>query len=133
MNIYLAGAMDKVPPEFAITWRQAAKKTLIDHGHMVFDPTVGKDLWDDDVHTKAYTPTMIVNSDLAMIKKSDIIIAEISRENIPYHGTSMELVYSYQWGKDIYVWGGCKSYWVRYHATQIFDKLEDILTHILYD
>lgn len=131
-TIYLAGAIDKVPPEFATVWRKAASKALRDAGFTVLDPTEGKDLFAPGVNTTVYTPEQIVESDLAAIKKADVILAEISRKDIPYHGTSMELAYAHQWGKLIYVWGGCKSYWIRYHATHIFDKMEDGLEHLLY-
>jgi len=130
-TIYLAGAIDKVPPEFATTWRQAATKVL-EGRYRILDPTAGKDLFLPNVNTDYYTPAQIVESDLAAIKKSDIILAEISRTNIPYHGTSIEISYAHQWGKSIYVWGGCQSYWIRYHATQIFDELADALEHLLY-
>jgi nucleoside 2-deoxyribosyltransferase len=129
--IYLAGAIDKVPPEFATTWRQAATKVL-EGRYVIFDPTAGKDLFLPGINIDYYTPAQIVEADLAAIKKADIILAEISRKDIPYHGTSMELAYGHQWGKTIYVWGGCHSYWVRYHATQIFDELADALEHLLY-
>ena len=132
LTIYLAGAMDKVPPEFAITWRLGAKTALTEAGHKVYDPTADKDLWNYECHTRLYTPGHIVKSDLSMISKSDIILAEISRRDIPYHGTSMELVYAKQWQKRVYVWGGCKSYWVRYHADKIFETMEDAVSYILY-
>ncbi len=130
-TIYLAGAIDKVPPEFATTWRQKAKEVLSEQ-YRVLDPTFGKDLFMPGANSVVYEPREIVEPDLAAIRSSDIILAEISRKDIPYHGTSMEIAYSYQWGKRIYVWGGCKSYWVRYHATQIFKTLEDALEHLLY-
>ncbi len=130
-TIYLAGAIDKVPPEFATTWRRAATKAL-EHKYRILDPTAGKDLFAPGVNTDVYTPAQIVESDLAAIKRAHIILAEISRKDIPYHGTSMELVYGRQWGKTIYVWGGCRSYWVRYHATQIFKDMEGALVHLLY-
>jgi nucleoside 2-deoxyribosyltransferase len=130
-TIYLAGAIDKVPPEFATTWRRAATRAL-EHKYKILDPTAGKDLFAPGVNTDVYTPAQIVESDLAAIKKTDIVLAEISRKDIPYHGTSMELAYAYQWQKIVYVWGGCRSYWVRYHATQIFDELADALEHLIY-
>ena len=131
-TVYLAGAMHHVPPEFATTWRIAAREVLLKAGFKVLDPTGGKDLLDPKVHTTRYTPEQIVENDLKMIKKADIVLAEVSRTDIPYHGTSMEIAYAHRWGKVIYVWGGSKSYWIRYHATQIFERFEDALQHMLY-
>jgi len=129
-TVYLAGAIHHVPPEFALEWRRQATEALKRY-YRILDPTADKDLYQPDVSVSVYTPEQIVTSDLKMIKKADIILAEISRTDLPYHGTSMELSYAYQWGKTIYVWGGCQSYWVRYHATQIFDNLADALSHLL--
>ena len=129
--IYLAGAIDKVPPEFALTWRKQATEALQDK-YKILDPTADKDLYLPGVNTDYFTPQQIVDADLTAIMSSDIILAEISRKDIPYHGTSMELAYAYNWKKTIYVWGGCRSYWIRYHATQIFDGLADAIEHLYY-
>ena len=130
-TIYLAGAIHHVPPEFATTWRRAVTQALSDRFN-ILDPTADKDLYDPDINTKVFTPEQIVTADLDMIFRADTILAEMSRTDIPYHGTSMELAYAYNWKKQIIVWGGCQSYWVRYHATKIFDQMEDALTYILY-
>lgn len=130
-GIYLAGAIDKVSAEFALGWRREATEALQDR-YKIFDPTADKDLFQPDVNTTLYTPEHIVETDLDMIGQADIILAEMSRKDVPYHGTSMELVYGQFWGKRIYVWGGCQSYWVRYHATQIFEGLADAIDHIYY-
>lgn len=129
-TIYLAGAIDNVPPEFATTWRRKATKAL-EHKYNIIDPTVGKDLFAPGVSTDVYTPAQIVESDLAAIKRADIILAEVSRTDIPYHGTSIEVAYAYRWGKTIYVWGGCRSYWIRYHATEIFEFVVDAIRYLL--
>lgn len=129
--IYLAGAIDKVSPEFALTWRRQATEALQDK-YIILDPTADKDLFQPGISTNYYTPAEIITADLTMIKKADIVLAEISRRDVPYHGTSMEIVYAHNWGKTIYVWGGCQSYWVCYHATQIFDSLGDVVEHLYY-
>ncbi len=130
-TIYLAGAIDKVPPEFATTWRQAATRAL-EQKYRILDPTAGKDLFAPGVNTHICTPKQIVEPDLAAIDMSNIILAEVSRTDIPYHGTSCEIFYGYRSGKIVIVWGGCRSYWIRYHSTKIFDELADALEHLLY-
>jgi nucleoside 2-deoxyribosyltransferase len=126
---YLGGAIDKVDPEFSIGWRKKATAVL-EPLYKIIDPTAGKDLYAPGVNTDVYTPAQIVETDLDAIRKSDILLVEISRDDIPYHGTSMEIVYGRLWGKDIIVWGGCRSYWVRYHADHIFDTLEEAVEYI---
>lgn len=131
-TVYLGGAIDKVPPEFALGWRKEATKVLKEHGFAILDPTAGKDLYAPTANISSFTPEYIVTTDLTMIETSDILLIEISRKDVPYHGTSMEIVYAYQWGKKIFVWGGSMSYWVRYHADQVFITMEDALDHIVY-
>jgi len=128
--VYLAGAIDKVSPDFALSWRKAAKERLIAAGYQVLDPTDDKNLFSGTANTTDFTPADIVETDLNMIDRADIVLAEISRTDIPYHGTSMELVYAMQAGKLVIVWGGCRSYWVRYHADCIFGVLEDALLYL---
>ncbi len=129
-KIYLAGAIHHVPPEFAIEWRRQATEALISK-YDILDPTKDKDLFKPDVNVSVYTPKEIVETDLRMIDSVDILLAEVSRTDIPYHGTSMEIYHASQ-SMPVYVWGGCQSYWVRHFATQIFDTLADALEHLLY-
>lgn len=127
MKIYLAGAIDHVSPEFALNWRKQATEVLKQAGYEVLDPTASKDLFDPEANTNRYTPKYIVETDKAMIDQADILLAEISKSNIPYIGTSMEILYAWERGKRVIVWGGSKSYWIRYHASLIFDDLESVL------
>ena len=130
-TIYLAGAMHHVEPGFALAWRGMATK-ILQHRYEILDPTANKDLYAPDVHTLQYLPEEIVHADLAMIDQADIILAEVSRTNVPYHGTSIEIATAYRNGKVVYVWGGCQSYWIRYYSTQVFADLNAALDHLLY-
>lgn len=130
MIVYLAGAIDHVPPSFAVKWRQDATSRLEAIGYEVLDPTEGKDLYHPAVNTDLYTPKQIVESDKAMIDRADILLVEMSRKDIPYVGTSMEILYAWERGKEIIVWGGSESYWVRYHASRIFKALPEALDYI---
>lgn len=129
-TVYLAGAIDKVSPEFATRWRRDATERLTAAGYSVLDPTQGKDLHTPGVNDTVYTPEEIVETDLDMIRRSDIILAEISKKDVPYHGTSMELAYSKMYGKRVIVWGGCRSYWVRHHAEAVFLTLHEALQYL---
>jgi len=129
-TVYLAGAIDHVSPAFAIRWRKDAAKRLDAAGYSVLDPTDGKDLDDPNVNISTFTPAEIVESDKAMIDKSDILLVEISRKDIPYIGTSMEILYAWERGKKIIVWGGPRSYWIRYHANHVFLTLHEALEEI---
>lgn len=129
-TVYLGGAIDKATPEFATEWRKEATIILQKHNFKVLDPTAGKDLYNLPPMTSTYA-NQIVNSDLKMINESDILLIEMSRIDMPYHGSSMEMVYGYLANKKQFVWGGCTSGWVIYHADQIFLKMEEALSHII--
>lgn len=134
LSVYLGGAMDNVDPSFAVGWRKDAKTALQRHGFIVYDPTDGKDHYKQGkrkIYNKTTSQTEIVTPDLKCIGKSHILLVEISRKDIPYHGTSMELVYGKWWEKHIYVWGDCKSPWVIHHSTKMFPYMEDALNYIL--
>ena len=132
--VYLGGAIDRVPHTFSLGWRAKARKILEENGFAVLDPTEGKALADHDIdtinHTKETAKTQIVDPDLAKISKANILLMEISKSDVPYHGTSMELVYGHMWGKINYVWGGCKSSWVIHHSEKVFVTLDEALKHI---
>ena len=128
--IYLAGAIHHVTPEFAMSWRQEATEALKGK-YIILDPTADKNLYQPDVNTTAYTPEEIVTADLAMIDAADIVLAEVSKTDIPYHGTSMEIYHAANSGKDVIVWGGCQSYWVRYFSTKIFKHLTGAIEYLL--
>lgn len=129
-TVYLAGAIDHVSPAFAIGWRQDATKRLEAADYAVLDPTDGKNLYDPNVNISTYTPKQIVETDKAMIDRADILLVEMSRKDIPYIGTSMEILYAWERGKQVYVWGGPQSYWVRYHATKVFLTLKETLDYL---
>jgi len=129
-TIYLAGAIHHVDPEFSIGWRKEATRAL-QHKYRILDPTADKDLYQPSVNTTTYTPEEIVTADLAMIDAADIVLAEVSKTDIPYHGTSMEIFYAANSGKTVIVWGGCQSYWVRYFSTKIFKHLTGAIEYLL--
>ncbi len=136
IGVYLAGSIDRADPEFAVGWREEATKVLNKYGIDTHNPLRDFNLKDYSIDSTAYTKSTayneIIKPDLDMIQSSDIILAEISRVDIPYHGTSMELVYGSIWDKSIYVWGGCKSSWVIYHADKVFATMDDAIAHILF-
>ena len=123
-TVYLAGGMSGITHDEATIWRRYARLRLEAAGYKVLDPTAGKDLDRPGENVSRYTPAEIVEGDLKMISESDIILAEVSREDKQYIGTAMEIRQAYLWDKLIIVWGGSKSYWIRYHAEPLlFDRL----------
>ena len=127
-TVYLGGAIVGVTPEEARGWRQEAASILNMAGFEVLDPTEGKDL----EHPALYSAEEIVETDLSMVEKADILLVEVKRRDIPYIGTAMEVRHAWQNGKTIMVWG-CREpgYWLQYHATYMFGELNEAIAFIL--
>lgn len=145
-TIYLAGPIDGVTPEWATEWRKQATTALKDRYH-ILDPTEGKDLHAAGCNDSLYTPEYIVETDLAMIRQADVLLVDWreldTREACkiydraymnngspvnfvpPRVGTSQELVYAKQWGKQVIAFGTLRrGYWLQYHSDKNFDTLE---------
>ncbi len=130
-NVYLAGPIGGISPKDALQWRNYTKHVLRKNSIGIKDPTAGKDLtW------KHYDSAFIVETDLEMIEQSKVLLVDFSHLNVPYIGTSMEIMYAARVCQDeklIYVWGDAyrESYWLRYHATEFFSYLDKALERII--
>ena len=119
VKIYLAGALLNYEEE-APKWRAYVKEKL---GHKVIylDPieesAIGKNSSD------------IINQDKQMISMSDIVLVDWAKISA---GTSMEIIYAWENDKTIYVIdsGAPISIWVEYHATEIFESVDDAIDRI---
>ena len=133
MNLYLAGPIDGVTPEWATEWRKQATTALKDRYH-ILDPTQGKDLHAAGCNDTLYTPEYIVETDLAMIRQADVLLVDwrqesqdnITRCEVPMRaGTLMEIAYGKIWDKKVYSFGELRrGYWFTYHTNRNFDTLE---------
>lgn len=108
MKIYLAGPM---PTQN--NWRNKIKKKMSDM--IFFDP--------DDFENQASDST-VVNYDKAVIKKSDFMIANITRLSA---GTSMEILFAFD--NNIPVMIICEDFdllnpWHRHHASFICENID---------
>ena len=129
-SIYLAGPVDGVTPEWATEWRRNVKEAL--SGWTVLNPIEGKDL----TLPALYTPKEIVEADLAMVKRADVVLVDwrvVPGQQPLRVGTIMEIVYAKQWGKQIITFGGLpRGYWLKYHTDKYFDTLLDAIEYLRY-
>ena len=132
-TVYLAGPIHHVSPEQAMGWRKKATEILKPWGYEILDPTAGKDLYDPNVNTRTYTPRHIVETDIGMINKADILLVDISHL-VPCWGTAMEIRHAWTKGKTIITFGAAnkESYWIRYHATSMYGRLDEALYYLKY-
>lgn len=125
ISIYLAGAMDYVG-EYAKGWRKSATESLEFFGYKVYDPTSIPEELD-------MTPDEIVQKNLFMQNKSDILLVEYMLENRAYIGTDFEMALAKINNQPSIVM--CSSQnkdrpYMKYMATKLVDNLQDAIEYI---
>lgn len=86
ITVYLAGAMDYVG-DYAFGWRKEATELLKQRDYKILDPT---SIPEDD----AMSAEEIVQKNLFMQKRSDILLVEYMLEDRAYIGTDFEMAYA---------------------------------------
>ncbi len=123
MKVYLAGPINGRSDQDCKDWRETAKKVLSD----TLDPM------DRDYRGRENEPGIdaeIVNSDEDDIHESDALLVYFDKPSV---GTSMEVLYAYLIGKEIFIVNASDkplSPWLTYHADKIFPTLNDALEFI---
>jgi len=117
-KIYLCGPINGCTDRECKKWRSNAKRLLSNHN--CIDPM------DRDYRGReSVYEYEIIERDKEDIDRSEIILAWIDR---PSFGTAMEIMYAQMNGQTILVVnniGDALSPWVTYHATAMFNTLED--------
>lgn len=118
-KIYLSGSIDAhIDQDKPRAWREIATKELEQLGYTVINPMHNKE---------KYTSTkQLVEADLADLKRCSTILVEMTFDNMPYIGTSMEIREAYNDFKEIIVFGEANqnSEFLKYHATRWVPTLE---------
>ena len=68
-----------------------------------------------------------VLDDIKSVLDCDIILANLGEQTI---GTIFEIMYGFMFKKKVYVVGDINSPWLQYHATKVFDNLNDAIEEI---
>ncbi len=145
--LYLCGPIDGVTPEWATEWRRKVKESL--PNWTVLDPTEGKDLHAAGVNMDVYTPEYIVETDLAMVKRADVVLVDwrkiddkqvmaIVRKylngesdylDMPIGmGTHCEVWEAHRTGKRVISFGSLRcGYWKRYATNEHYETLDEAL------
>lgn len=130
MIIYLAGTARK-GNEFAESWRVEASKKLSYMGITTLNPFRGKII---DQSCSIYNPNEIVARDLSDIRRSDLILAEMTQYNTPYVGTSMEIMAASKfYDKPVVIWANDEMqnhYWLRALSVHIDTNLDRCIEYI---
>lgn len=125
MKVYLAGGIQGVKDPFG--WRMRSAYYLSKHGIETVNPLRGKteDKFD------SYNEREIITRDKQDISNCDLVLAEVTDPNRPYIGTAMEILYAWEHGIPVVIWGTYKSYWLTYHSVSQFESLSECLDYII--
>jgi len=125
MRIYLAGKMSGLSLEEMNEWRMRAEIRLQEAGFRILNPV------DVEIDEKSSDREIVANNK-AMIRGSDIILAEFDYEE-PSFGTICEVIYANSLGIPVISWGRypIRSPWVREHIVRHFDELEDAADYLI--
>lgn len=125
ITVYLAGAMDYVG-DYAKGWRQESTLMLSLRGYKVLDPTsIPEDC--------TMSPDEIVQKNLFMQKKSDILLVEYMLENRAYIGTDYEMAWAKMNNQPTVVMCSNQNKdrpYMKYMATRLADTLQDAIEYI---
>ena len=125
ITVYLAGAMDYVG-DYAKGWRQSATNTLQLLGYRVLDPTsIPEDC--------SMSAEEIVQKNMFMQKKSDILLVEYMLEDRAYIGTDYEMAWAKSNNQPNIVMCSNQNKdrpYMQYMATKLVDNLQDAIDYI---
>jgi hypothetical protein len=125
ITVYLAGAMDYVG-DYARGWRQEAAFMLSQRDYKILDPT---SIPEDDT----MSPDEIVEKNMFMQKKSDILLVEYMLEDRAYIGTDFEMAWAKLNGQPTIVMCSNQNKdrpYMKYMATKLAEDLQDAIEYI---
>jgi nucleoside 2-deoxyribosyltransferase len=120
MKVYLCGPINGCTDEQCKDWRNAAKQVLPD----TLDPMRRDYRGREDV-----SAAEIVEGDKEDIDQCKAILVNYDKPSV---GTSMEVLYAWQHGLEVFVVakpGTVISPWLRYHTTFFFDSFENFFDY----
>jgi len=128
-QVYLAGAIENVPLEFAQGWRQLATQRLATVGITTINPLDIEQPQDFDYGDMEAVRDMVLAEKIA-IRESDVLLVNKEQMGI---GTSMEMMCAYLEGVEyIITYGEVKPHpWIMMHEDLKFETLTGALNWIM--
>jgi nucleoside 2-deoxyribosyltransferase len=126
VNVFLSGAIEGCI-EFGRAWREDAKKLLLDSGYNVLNPM------DVALEDEGCAPDEIVEKNLFMQRRADLLLVEYQIEDRCYIGTDYEMTWAKMHGQPIIVFCNNENknrVYLRYLATKIAPTIEDAVEYI---
>jgi hypothetical protein len=124
-KVFLSGAIEGVE-QYGVNWRKEATHLLHLAGYDVLDPTtIVEGIYD--------SPQEIVDKNLFMQKRADIILVEYMIPNRPYIGTDFELAWAKFNGQPAVVFScyeNLNRVYLKYMATKVTTTMEEAVDYI---
>lgn len=127
MKVYFVRGMDGIAPDEIVRVEQQLCNAVAALGMELINPYRSNDPRRGPISGICN----IVEEDLARIKDSNIIIADLSLPDRSYMGAVFEIKEAYELGKPVYVWvgrsGNGERVWLQYYATAICTTMADVI------
>lgn len=124
-KIFLSGAIEGVE-QYGSEWRKVATKELHLRGFDVLDPT-------SIVATDFQTHEEIVENNLFLQKRADIILVEYMLPDRQYIGTDFEMSWAKLHGQPVIVFASPQAssrVYLKYMATKLASSMQDAIEYI---
>jgi len=124
-KVFLSGAIEGVE-QYGTEWRKVATKELHLRGFDVLDPT-------GIVNTDFQTCEEIVENNLFLQKRADIILVEYMLQDRQYIGTDFEMAWAKQHGQPVVVFASPQAssrIYLKYMATKLASSMQDAIEYI---
>jgi len=124
-KVFLSGAIEGVE-QYGIEWRKVATKELHLRGYDVLDPT-------SIVDTDYETPEEIVEKNLYLQRRADILLVEYMIQDRQYIGTDFEMAWAKLNNQPVVVFTASQAaqrVYLRYMATKLAYSMQDAIEYI---
>jgi nucleoside 2-deoxyribosyltransferase len=125
LKVFLSGAIEGVE-EYGIAWRKVATHSLHLAGYDVLDPTT-------IVDTGYETPEEIVEKNLFLQRRADLLLVEYMLPDRAYVGTDFELAWAKMNGQPAVVFCCDKNktrVYLQYMATKLASSMQDAIEYL---
>jgi nucleoside 2-deoxyribosyltransferase len=124
-KVFLSGAIEG-HEEYGREWRKVATHELHLRGYDVLDPTTVSDSFYE-------TPEEIVEKNLFLQKRADIILVEYMISDRQYIGTDFEMAWAKFHGQPVIVFASPQAssrVYLKYMATKLASSMQDAIEYI---
>ncbi|SNT33192.1 hypothetical protein SAMN05421812_104544 [Asanoa hainanensis] len=129
--VYFARAVDGLPRDEVLRLGEEVADELGRHGLAMADPVA---VW-TDTSGPVTDYIALVESDLAVLRKCDGVLVDMTIPRRSYVGCVGELMYAHLWRKPAVVWVGDTGLedrpWLRYHASAVVRTRDEAVSAII--